>query len=132
MPRFFETESGSIRVVKPLKVAFTRLCGFDDPRDLVRISWIPTASQIARTGPPAITPVPGEAGFKSTLPAPYFETIGWGIVPLTREDATEMIREIKGYRLLEGYRGQAPVDVSYLEELLLNLSGFVGKNPEVK
>ncbi len=58
--------------------------------------------------------------------------VSFRIVPLTREDAWAMIREIKGFRLLEGYRGQAPVDVSYLEELLLNISGFVEKNPEIK
>ncbi len=43
-----------------------------------------------------------------------------------------MIREIKGYPLLEGYRGQEPVDVSNLEELLLKVSDFVEQNPEVK
>ncbi len=37
------------------------------------------------------------------------------IVPLTREDARSMIREIKAYRLFEGYRGQPPIDVQYLE-----------------
>jgi len=60
------------------------------------------------------------------------QDVSFRIVPLTREDAREMIREIKGYRLLEGYRGQAPVDVSYLEELLLNVSRFVEKHPEIK
>jgi acyl-CoA synthetase (NDP forming) len=60
------------------------------------------------------------------------QDVSFRIVPLTREDAREMIREIKGYRLLEGYRGQAPVDVSYLEKLLLNVSRFVEKNPEIK
>ena len=30
-----------------------------------------------------------------------------------------MIREIKVYPLLEGYRGHEPVDISNLEELLL-------------
>ncbi len=58
--------------------------------------------------------------------------VSFRIVPLTRRDAREMIREIKGYPLLEGYRGQEPVDVSYLEELLLKVSQFVEKNPEIK
>jgi acetyl-CoA synthetase (ADP-forming) len=43
-----------------------------------------------------------------------------------------MIREIKGYPLLEGYRGQEPVDVSKLEDLLLKVSSFVEQNPEIK
>ncbi len=58
--------------------------------------------------------------------------VSFRIVPLTRRDAAEMIREIKGYPILEGYRGQEPADVSSLEEIILKLSDFVEKNPEVK
>jgi acyl-CoA synthetase (NDP forming) len=54
------------------------------------------------------------------------------IVPLAKRDAAEMIREIKGYLILEGYRGQEAVDVSYLEKLLIKVSDFVEQNPEVK
>jgi len=58
--------------------------------------------------------------------------VSFRIVPLTKRDAGEMIREIKGYSLLQGYRGQEPVDVSSLEELLLKLSNFVEQNPVIK
>ncbi len=58
--------------------------------------------------------------------------VSFRIVPLAERDAAEMIREIKGYPLLEGYRGQEAVDVSHLEELLLKVSEFVERNPEVK
>ena len=58
--------------------------------------------------------------------------VSFRIVPLTRRDAGEMIREIKGYPLLQGYRGQEAVDVSNLEELLLKVSDFVEQNPVVK
>lgn len=58
--------------------------------------------------------------------------VSFRIVPLTKKDAQGMIREIRGYPLLEGYRGQEPVGVSYLEELLLKVSQFVEENPEIK
>ena len=58
--------------------------------------------------------------------------VSFRIVPLTQRDAREMIREIKGYPLLEGYRGQEPVDVANLEELVLKVSNFVEQNPEVE
>ena len=58
--------------------------------------------------------------------------VSFRIVPLTRRDAREMIREIKGYPLLEGYRSQPPVDIPFLEELLLRVSHFVEQNPEIK
>ncbi len=58
--------------------------------------------------------------------------VSFRIVPLARRDAAEMVREIKGYPLLEGYRGQEPVDVSNLEEMLLKVSEFVEKHPGIK
>ncbi len=57
--------------------------------------------------------------------------VSFRIVPLARRDAREMVREIKGYPVLEGYRGQEPVDVDYLEELILKVSSFVEQHPEV-
>jgi acyl-CoA synthetase (NDP forming) len=58
--------------------------------------------------------------------------VSFRLVPLAKRDAAEMVREIKGYPLLEGYRGQEAVGISYLEELLLKVSDFVEQNPEVK
>ncbi len=58
--------------------------------------------------------------------------VSFRIVPLVRRDAREMIREIKGYPLLEGYRGQEAVDVANLEEIILKVSSFVEQHPEVK
>jgi len=58
--------------------------------------------------------------------------VSFRIVPVTRRDAVEMVREIKGFPLLEGYRGQEPANLPALEELLVRLSQFVEKSPEVK
>src|SRR5688572_27135277 len=51
-------------------VALTTLCGLAVPSDLVRMFWMPADSRMARTGPPAMTPVPSEAGLSRTCPAP--------------------------------------------------------------
>ncbi|MFC1933801.1 acetate--CoA ligase family protein [Chloroflexota bacterium] len=58
--------------------------------------------------------------------------VSFRIIPLLPRDAREMVREIKGYPLLGGYRGQEPVGVSNLEALILKVSDFVGQYPEVK
>jgi acyl-CoA synthetase (NDP forming) len=58
--------------------------------------------------------------------------VAFRIVPLVRRDASQMVREIKGYPLLEGYRGQEPANITVLEDLLLKLSDFVDKTPEIK
>ena len=57
--------------------------------------------------------------------------VSFRIVPLTRRDAREMIGEIKGYPILEGYRGQEPANIAVLEELLLKVSEFVDSRPEI-
>lgn len=58
--------------------------------------------------------------------------VSFRIVPLTRRDAGEMIREIKGYPVLEGYRGQEPANIAVLEDILLKVSDFVENRPEIK
>jgi len=58
--------------------------------------------------------------------------ISFRIVPLTGRDANEMIREIKGYPVLEGYRGQEPANIAVLEQMLLKVSEFVESKPEIK
>jgi acyl-CoA synthetase (NDP forming) len=53
------------------------------------------------------------------------------ITPLTDRDAAEMVRGIKGYRLLAGYRGHPPADVEAIEEVLLRISRLVEDIPEI-
>ena len=54
------------------------------------------------------------------------------IVPLEKRDAAEMLRDIKGFQLLTGYRGAPPADLEALQDILLRLSAFVVDTPEVQ
>lgn len=58
--------------------------------------------------------------------------VSFRIVPLTRRDAREMIKEIKGYPILEGYRGLEPANIEVLEEILLKVSDLVENRPAIK
>ena len=58
--------------------------------------------------------------------------VSFRIVPLTARDAREMIRDIKGYPVLEGFRGQEPANIPFLEDQLLKVSHFVEQNPEIR
>ena len=51
--------------------------------------------------------------------------------PLSNEDASEMIRELKTYPLLTGFRGSPVADVSALEEGLLRVSAMVEDLPQI-
>ena len=73
LPRNFATSEGSLILFNPSIVAFTTLRLLLEPRDFVLIFRTPANSRTARTGPPAITPVPSGAGFNSTLELPNFQ-----------------------------------------------------------
>lgn len=53
------------------------------------------------------------------------------ITPLSREDASAMIRELKTFPLLEGYRGSPPADIAALEDVILRIAALVDDNPSV-
>lgn len=53
------------------------------------------------------------------------------VTPLTDRDAEEMVREIRGFRLLQGYRGHPPADLEAIQTVLLRLSRLVEEIPEI-
>ena len=53
------------------------------------------------------------------------------VTPLTDRDAKEMVRSIRGYQLLEGYRGHPAADIAAIEELLLRVARLVEEVPEI-
>jgi acyl-CoA synthetase (NDP forming) len=57
--------------------------------------------------------------------------VAFRVVPLTPRDAAEMVRDIQGFPLLDGHRGQAPADLEALESLLMSVSSFVEAHPDV-
>jgi len=54
------------------------------------------------------------------------------VAPITREDAAEMITEVKAYPLLKGYRNTPPTDTKAIVEILLNTSKLIMDYPEIK
>src|SRR5262245_43789525 len=61
-------------------VASSTWRGLCEPDCLVSMSCTPAASRMGRTAPPAMTPVPGTAGFRKTRPAPKCPVISQGMV----------------------------------------------------
>jgi acetyl-CoA synthetase (ADP-forming) len=61
-----------------------------------------------------------------------FKDVSFRVIPVERKDAQEMIKEIKGYPLLQGYRGKEPADISSLVNIILKISNFIERNPQIK
>src|SRR5690606_32550303 len=53
------------------------------------------------------------------------------ITPLTDQDAAEMVRGIRGYKLLDGYRRTPPRDKEALVDMLLRVSRLVEEVPVI-
>jgi len=54
------------------------------------------------------------------------------IAPITREEAWEMITEVKAYPLLKGYRNIPPADIDAIVTILVNTSELIMDYPEIK
>jgi acetyl coenzyme A synthetase (ADP forming)-like protein len=58
--------------------------------------------------------------------------VAFRIHPITELDAREMIHSIRGYPLLQGFRGEKGVNLKLLEEMLLRLSLLLSDLPEIE
>ncbi len=54
------------------------------------------------------------------------------IHPVSDLDAAEMIRQIRGFKLLEGVRGEPGVDLRLLEETIQRVSQLVARHAEIE
>ncbi|SFB85120.1 acetyltransferase [Marinospirillum celere] len=59
------------------------------------------------------------------------EDVVFRALPLSRADAWDMLAGIRSAKVLEGVRGQPPVDKSALVELMLKVSALVTAHPEI-
>lgn len=57
--------------------------------------------------------------------------VAFRIQPVSDVDAREMVREIRGIRLLEGMRGEPPADIGAVEEAIQRVSQLVGNHPQI-
>ena len=77
LPRRFATDRGDAHRSNAANVALTMLCGLRLPSDFATTSPMPSVSNTARSGPPAMMPVPATAVRSTTLPAPKRPSMSW-------------------------------------------------------
>jgi acyl-CoA synthetase (NDP forming) len=59
------------------------------------------------------------------------EDVSFRIAPITEYDAKEMIHEIKGFPILDGYRGKPKADIDAIVGILLKISDLVTVHEEI-
>ena len=57
--------------------------------------------------------------------------VNTALVPVSREEASEMIKNLKGYKILEGLRGQQGVDIESFNLIIMRLSALLQVAPEI-
>jgi acetyltransferase len=57
--------------------------------------------------------------------------ISFRVAPVTRKDAYEMIKEIEGFPILSGVRGQKGISIDAIVDVIMKISILVIENPEI-
>lgn len=60
------------------------------------------------------------------------KNVTFRLAPIGRNNARRMIRSIKGFEMLTGFRGKPHADIEQIEKLLVGLSDLVMDNPQIK
>jgi len=57
--------------------------------------------------------------------------VSFRLAPLTRGEALEMMRETRGFRLLEGFRESKPADLEALADVIMKVGRIITELPEI-
>jgi acetyltransferase len=61
-----------------------------------------------------------------------FQDVSFRLAPVRRNEARRMVRGIKGYKMLTGFRGQEKGDIEKIEKLLVSLSDMALNHPQIQ
>jgi acetyl coenzyme A synthetase (ADP forming)-like protein len=93
---------------------------------------------MAPTGPELIVGVVNDGSFGPVIAcgaggttAEVIKDVAVRITPVTDLDVREMLRSLKTFPLLDGYRGAARCDIDAIEDVLLRVSAMVEEHPEI-
>ena len=61
-----------------------------------------------------------------------FQDVRFAITPLDADEAREVVRGIRGFKLLQGVRGEPGADLDLLAEILLRLAQLAQRHPRIR
>ena len=133
-----KSDSGGVRLnlsqAEEVRSAYREILGSYRFQHVVGVS----VQKMAAPGVEAIVGVTRDPSFGPVLMfglggifVEVLKDVTFRILPVTERDVDEMVREIKGYPLLAGYRGKS-VDLASLKRLLLKVSELVTTFPEIR
>ena len=57
-----------------------------------------------------------------------YKDVAFGLAPLNEDGATWLIKQVKGYKILEGYRQNPPLDMDSLIKIIITVSEIIATN----
>ena len=60
-----------------------------------------------------------------------YKDVSFRLCPLADEDVEEMVNEVKGHKLLKGFRGTTEADMDALKKVILAVCSMGTDNPEI-
>jgi acyl-CoA synthetase (NDP forming) len=51
-----------------------------------------------------------------------FKDVAFALAPVKKDEAQWLVKQVKGYKLLDGYRGKPPVDINILLDMIVSVS----------
>ncbi|MFX0023572.1 MAG: acetate--CoA ligase family protein, partial [Candidatus Hermodarchaeota archaeon] len=60
-----------------------------------------------------------------------FKDVSYRVCPISKEEAERMVRSIKAFPLLNGYRGQSKGDIDKLTDVMLKCCTLLSENPHI-
>jgi len=61
-----------------------------------------------------------------------FRDVRFGVTPLSPAEARDMVEGVRGYKLLEGVRGEESADIDLLQDILLRLAQLATRHPRIE
>ncbi len=132
-----KTEAGGVKLdirdEKTLKAAFGKMS-----RKFAKVKPSFILQEFQREGKEVIMGIKRNENLQPTilfgLGGIFVETlkdVQFRLAPLSQADATDMIQSIKGYPVLAGSRGERPVDIDKLADILQRLSRLASDFPAI-
>ena len=69
--------------------------------------------------------------YTTRLDVPILKDVSFGHVPLSSQDPGRMLRSLRSYRLLEGYRGSAKANIEQFRQILMQVNQLLLDFPAI-
>jgi acetyl coenzyme A synthetase (ADP forming)-like protein len=119
-----QVEAAAAEMVEQARARGTRIEGFLVQPMIDGVEMLAGVVQDPQFGPVVAC---GAGGIFVEL----IQDIAVGLAPLSIEDASEMVRSLRSYALLTGFRGAPPRDASAVEGVLLRLAALADHFPQI-